>query len=66
MSSNFAKYELNATKKVRGQKLPFTFNLTFYEDSKMAMEQIVKDLRKTNWEVNVLRETMVPWDLSES
>ena len=61
-----SKYIFNAVKKVPHLDEPLQFEITFEDPLLPQMSEISRDLAKQGWDVKTLRETLLPWDLSES
>jgi len=61
-----SKYILNAVKKLEDTEDPLNFQISFDDDLLPPMSEIARDLSKQGWDVKTLRETLLPWDLSES
>lgn len=64
--SDMNKFIFNAVKRKNDTEVPLQLQITFYDDLLPTVAEIARDLAKQGWEVKTLRETLLPWDLTEA
>jgi len=62
--SESSKYIFSAVKK--GEEEPLHFQITFFDELVPVVSEMARDLAKQGWDVKTLRETLLPWDLTQS